>query len=331
MQIKHSHSPQDAGGAGILPQDFMNYAFHSADPEYKKAVKAKLQQLDEMFTLYHAVFLADSYNTCEKSAADCATKGEKYGPFNPWRSPNPFDSIKYRFDHIEPVEDNLSNSFSCELTRYLDCALLMEDSPTDWWTPYEDMLLVRGVVKIGWPRDQCRYDALKKYIANHETYGFLSRGPLEVSSDFKSDIVLGGGGYSEDPGGAVSSLTSKELLPANIKSDIMRRLKEIIHVLENENPKAMSLFQRQKNTFSSYLVKFLGRFGMPVDLPEDHVSLQDEFSIYELTTADVAQRLGCKIIRKSEINKVIAAVKSVSLKRFHDYATESFSHAVSSL
>jgi hypothetical protein len=249
---------------------------------------------------------------------------DKYAPFNPWRSPHPWNQKVFTFEHIEPVEENMVNSFACELTRYLDGSLLLEDSPLEWWTPYEDMLLVRGVVRIGWPNDKGRYDSLRKFLIRQDNFGYLARGPLEVSPEFFEDVVYGGKGFSTHPV-ALTRLSEKELLPPNVKPELMRRLKEIIYVLENTNPTVMSLNQRNKPTFSNSLIKMLGRYGKPLDLPSTPV---DAFSPYELTTAQLAARTSGKIVRRSEIVKIIAAVESYSLSMYHDPSVDC-SHAVS--
>ena len=301
---------------------------------------SKLLHLDDMFTLYHAVFLADSHfnsiqdlnvsdeeeamRNCEQYATQCQRNADKYAPFNPWRSPVPWDHNQFDFDHIEPVEDNLINAFNCELIRYLDCSLLLEDSPTEWWTPIEDMLLIRGVVNIGWPSDKCRYESLRKYLIKSEPMGYLSRGPLEVTPEFMNDIVVGGTGYCTDTADVVT-LTEKELLFASSKNDLVKRLKEIVHVLENVNGTLMSLGRRQKPTFCSNFVKILGRYGKPVDI----TPVEDAYSEYELTTTQAAKRTSAKIVRRSEMAKIMSAVEAVSAMHMMRQPASDCDHAVS--
>ncbi len=298
--------------------------------------------MEDLFILHHALYVSDSHQSRveeseklsqESSQGDvyvqeCLLNHDKYAPFNPWRSHlgSPWNTDIFNFEHIEPIENCLEHGFSCELTRYLDSTLLMEDSPTDWWTPYEDMLLVRGVAHIGWPNNRHRYNALRKYVVQHKM-GYLSRGPLEVSPEFKRDLLHGGNGYSIDETSDTStSQTELELWPPNIKADIMKRLKEIIFLLDNKNPHEMSLNQRQKGSFSNAVILNLGRYGKPVDL-DDNKREDDEFTTNELSCVEFAGRIGCKIVRRSEVVKVAAAVEAHTSRP----SSDDCSHPVSSL
>ena len=140
----------------------------------------------------------------------------------------------------------------------------------------------------------------------------------------------GGKGYCSEGEKTPLLLSEKELCQTQFKSDIWKRLKEIIYVLGNTDPKLMSMNQRLKPTFSNHLMKMLGRFGKPVDLIAESSGEDpkvDVFTVNELTTTQLAERIGTKIVRKSEIVKVIGAVEAYSLLQTADEC----SHVVSAL
>jgi hypothetical protein len=74
-QIRQAHKAEADGGCGVLPVLFTDYTLHGADSEFKKSVLSKLVLLNDMFTLYHTVYVADSHQRVVKALEAEETSG----------------------------------------------------------------------------------------------------------------------------------------------------------------------------------------------------------------------------------------------------------------